>query len=138
MLKEIIPRVEKAYRVSNDRKDRAIAGLSMGGAESLYIGLNALDQFAWIGAFSSGGLGTNLAGIYPALDAKANDKLRLLWIACGKEDGLIASNRNLIEWLKSKGVHHTWLETSGAHSFRVWRRYLAEFTPLLFQEKKKE
>jgi enterochelin esterase-like enzyme len=136
LLKEVIPQIEKTYRASSDRKDRAIAGLSMGGAESLYIGLNALDRFAWIGAFSSGGLGTNAASQYPMLDEKANDRLRLLWIGCGREDGLINSNRSLVEWLKSKNVKHSWVETSGAHSFRVWRRYLAEFTPQLFQEKK--
>jgi enterochelin esterase family protein len=135
LLNEVIPQVETAYRISTKQKDRAIAGLSMGGSESLFVGLNALDRFAWVGAFSSGGLGTNFASQFPVLDAKANSQLRRLWIGCGTEDGLIRSNRQLSEWLTSKGVQHTWVETPGAHSFRVWRRYLAEFVPLLFHEK---
>jgi enterochelin esterase-like enzyme len=136
LLGEVMPQVEKAYRVSTDRQSRAIAGLSMGGTESLLVGLNHLDRFAWIGAFSSGGLNTNFAAQFPALDAKANDQLRLLWIGCGREDRLIENNRQLCDWLKSKDVRYTWVESPGAHSFRVWRRYLAEFAPLLFQEKK--
>jgi enterochelin esterase-like enzyme len=136
LLNEVVPQTEKAYRVASDRQSRAIAGLSMGGSESLFVGLNALDRFAWIGAFSSGGLNTNFVSQYPALNEKANSQLRLLWIGCGTEDRLIGSNRALSEWLNSKGIRHTWVETPGAHSFRVWRRYLATFTPLLFQNKK--
>jgi len=134
LLQEVIPQVEAAYKVSAEQKSRAIAGLSMGGTESLLVGLGTLDRFGWIGAFSSGGLGTNFVSQFPSLDEKANDKLRLLWIGCGTEDGLIGPNRNLHEWLASKNVRHTWKETPGAHSFRVWRRYLGEFAPLLFQD----
>jgi enterochelin esterase family protein len=133
-LKEVLPMVERMYRVSKERRQRAIAGLSMGGAQSLVTGLNALDRFAWVGAFSSGGLGENFAETFAKLDAKANDQLQLLWIACGKEDRLIDGNRKFIEFLKSRDVRHTWIETPGAHTWRVWRRYLAEFTPLLFQD----
>lgn len=132
-LKEVLPVVERLYRVSKDRRQRAIAGLSMGGAQSLVTGLNALDRFAWVGAFSSGGLGENYAETFARLDAKANEQLRLLWIACGKEDRLIEGNRKFIEFLKSRNVRHTWIETPGAHTWMVWRRYLAEFAPLLFQ-----
>src|SRR5205085_8052696 len=88
LLTELIPQVEAAYRVSKDRNSRAIAGLSMGGAESLLTGLNALDHFAWIGAFSSGGLAEDFSAEFPALDSKANSQLRLLWIACGTDDRL--------------------------------------------------
>jgi enterochelin esterase-like enzyme len=136
LFQEVIPQAEQSYRISVDRKNRAIAGLSMGGAESLYIGLNALDRFAWVGAFSSGGLSTNYPVQYPQLDAKANRQLRLLWMACGKEDRLIDSNQQFLRWLDSRQVHYDWTETPGAHSFRVWRRYLADFAPRLFQEKK--
>ena len=136
LLAEVIPQVEKSYRVSADRQSRAIAGLSMGGAESLVVGLNQLGRFAWVGAFSSGGLNTNFVSQFPSLDKKANDKLRLLWIACGKDDGLLKLNEQLCDWLKSKDIKYTWEESSGWHSFLVWRRYLAEFAPLLFQEKK--
>jgi enterochelin esterase-like enzyme len=133
LLDEVLPRVEKDYHVSTARKNRAIAGLSMGGAESLTVGLNALDQFAWIGAFSSGGLNTNYTAQFPKLDAGANDRLRLLWISCGKGDGLFKSNRAFVEWLKSKDIHQTWTEVPGVHSWRVWRRNLADFAPLLFR-----
>jgi len=132
---EVIPQVEKSYRVSKDRNARAIAGLSMGGAESLYTGLNAIDRFAWIGAFSSGGLSEDFDATFPALDSKANAKLRLLWIACGTDDRLIDFNRKLREWLKSKDVRHIDIETPGAHTWLVWRRNLSEFAPLLFQGK---
>ncbi len=133
LLDEVLPQVEKEYRVSADRKTRAIAGLSMGGAESLTVGLNDLDRFAWIGAFSSGGLDTNFAKTFPNVDAKANDNLRLLWISCGKDDGLLKPNQEFVQWLDSEGVRHTWTEVPGVHSWRVWRRNLAAFTPLLFR-----
>ncbi len=137
LFNEVMPQVESSYRISADREDHAIAGLSMGGAESLLVGLNALDRFAWMGAFSSGGLRTNnYAAQFPTLDERANRQLRLLWIACGHEDTLFADNQKLVEWLQSKHVPPTWVKTSGAHNFRVWRRNLAEFVPLLFQERK--
>ena len=132
---ELMPAVERTYRVAKDRESRAIAGLSMGGAESLYIGLNALERFAWIGAFSSGGFvnGDDPAANFPGLDAKANGQIRLLWIACGNKDFTFDGNRKLIEWLKSKNIRHHWQETpNAAHTWMVWRRYLAEFTPQLF------
>src|SRR6478672_2316257 len=117
---EVMPQVESAYRVSKDRKDRAIAGLSMGGAESLLTGLNNLDKFAWVGAFSSGGFTEDYDAQFPGLDAKANEKLRVLWIACGTDDRLIEPNRKLRAWLDSKGVHNTPIETPGAHVWMVW------------------
>jgi enterochelin esterase family protein len=132
LLMEVIPQVEKSYRVSADRASRAIAGLSMGGAESLYTGLNALDRFAWVGAFSSGGLRDEFDADFPGLDAKANDKLKLLWIACGTEDRLIDVNRKVRAWLTSKGVKHEAVETPGAHTWMVWRRNLADFASRLF------
>jgi enterochelin esterase-like enzyme len=133
LLTEIIPKVESEYRVINKPDSRAIAGLSMGGAESLRIGLNGLDKFAWIGAFSAGGMPDDFDKDFPGLDAKANQQIHLLWIACGTEDRLITPNRNLREWLKTKGVQHTDIETPGMHTWMVWRRNLAEFAPLLFR-----
>jgi enterochelin esterase-like enzyme len=134
LLTEVVPAVERDYRVAVDRSSRAIAGLSMGGSESLTTGLNALDRFAWIGAFSTGGLPSDYDANFPGLNASANDKLRVLWIACGTEDALITANRQLRQWLTSKGVRHTAIETPGAHTWMVWRRNLAAFAPLLFQE----
>jgi enterochelin esterase-like enzyme len=133
LLTEVMPQVEAEYRTRKDRNARAIAGLSMGGSESLLTGLNNLDKFSWIGAFSSGGIPENFQKDFPTLDAKANQQLHLLWIACGTEDRLITLNRNLREWLKTKGVKATEIETPGAHTWMLWRRNLAEFAPLLFR-----
>jgi enterochelin esterase-like enzyme len=133
LLTEVLPQVENAYRVKKDRADRAIAGLSMGGAESLLTGLTNLNQFAWIGSFSAGGLPGTYDTDFPGLDARANSQVRLLWIACGVDDGLIKRNREFREWLKSKGVRHEDIETPGVHSWMVWRRNLANFAPLLFR-----
>jgi enterochelin esterase-like enzyme len=132
---EVMPEIEKTYHVAKDRNSRAIAGLSMGGAESLYTGLNAVDRFAWIGAFSSGGMGDDFNATFPALDSKVNSQLRVLWIACGTDDRLIEPNRKFRDWLKSKEIQFTPIETPGAHTWMVWRRNLAEFAALLFQEK---
>jgi enterochelin esterase family protein len=95
--------------------------------------LNSLDRFAWIGAFSSGGLAPDFDEQYPAVSESINTQLHLLWIACGQQDGLTGVNQTLVDWLKSKGVKLTWVQTPGAHSFTVWRRYLADFAALLFQ-----
>jgi enterochelin esterase-like enzyme len=132
LLTEIIPQVESTYRVIKNRNSRAIAGLSMGGAESLLTGLNHLDEFAWVGSFSSGGLPENFDADFPSLNAASSKQLRLLWVACGTEDGLIGINRKLREWLKSKGVEHVDIETPGMHTWMVWRRNLSNFAPLLF------
>jgi enterochelin esterase-like enzyme len=134
LLGEVIPQVEKTYRASTDPNFRAIAGLSMGGAESLFVGLNAPDRFAWVGSFSAGGLGEDFDPEFPSLDSKANAQVRLLWIACGTGDRLIEPNRKFREWLTSKGIHHTDIETPGKHTWMVWRRNLATFTSMLFQE----
>jgi enterochelin esterase-like enzyme len=132
LLDEVMPRVEKEYRVSTDAKQTAIAGLSMGGAESLTVGLNHPDRFAWIGAFSTGGL-TNYPVRFPTLDSGANKKLRLVWVACGHDDHLYQGNRQFCAWLDGKGVRYTWMEMPGIHSYRVWRPFLVQFVPLLFQ-----
>jgi len=134
LLQEIIPLVEQNYHVSSDRNARAIAGLSMGGAQSLLIGLGSPDRFAWIASFSAGGLPDDLDQRLPGVNDKLNQKLRLLWIGCGLDDGLIADNRKFSAWLKARGVVHTWEETPGRHNFIVWRRYLAHVAPLLFQD----
>jgi enterochelin esterase family protein len=133
LLTEVMPKVESEYRVNSERNSRAIAGLSMGGSESLLTGLNNLDKFGWIGAFSSGGIPDEFEKDFPTLDAKANQQIRLLWIACGTGDQLISLNRKLREWLKTKGVEHMDIETPGMHTWMVWRRNLSEFAPLLFR-----
>jgi enterochelin esterase-like enzyme len=134
LIEEVIPAVEKDYRAAKDRDSRAIAGLSMGGAESLMTGLNRLDLFSWIGSFSAGGLKPNFESDFPQLNSSANDKIHLLWIACGTEDGLITPNRQVISWLKGKGIQLTAIETPGMHTWMVWRHNLIDFAPLLFNK----
>ncbi len=138
---EVMPRVNAEYPISASREDHAIAGLSMGGAETLLVGLNHLQDFAWIGGFSAGGLGetgfaTLFPGITPQTAAGVNASLRLLWISCGTEDGLLEANRKLIAWLKEQGVQPMAIETPGMHVWMVWRDNLSKFAPLLFQTKK--
>ena len=133
LIDEVIPAVDRGYKTDPGRDARAIAGLSMGGSESLLTGLNRPDKFSWVGAFSTGGLGDDFAVDFPQLSAEANSKYHLIWIACGTEDRLIAVNRRLVDWAKGKGVRVTQIETPGMHTWMVWRRNLITFAPLLFQ-----
>ena len=134
LLTEVLPRVESEYRVSKDRNDRAIAGLSMGGLESLQIGLTHTGQFAWIGGFSSAVHQLDFEKALSPLDPKSAN-LHLLWIACGTEDSLIKPNRKLVDFLKARDMPVTQIETPGLHTWMVWRDNLIHFTPLLFQQK---
>jgi enterochelin esterase-like enzyme len=133
LVEEVIPMVEKSYKVQTNRDSRAIAGLSMGGAESLLTGLNRLDLFGWVGSFSAGGLGDDFAAAFPQLNAQSAAQLHLLWIACGTDDRLITPNRELVKWLKSKNINPTSIETPGMHTWQVWRNNLIAFAPLLFR-----
>ena len=134
LLTEVLPRVESEYRVSKDRNDRAIAGLSMGGLESLEVGLTHTGQFAWIGGFSSAVHNLEYTKVLASLDP-GTANLRLLWIACGTEDNLIRPNRKLVDFLKAKNMPVTQIETPGLHTWLVWRDNLVHFAPLLFQQK---
>jgi enterochelin esterase-like enzyme len=132
LMTEIVPRVEAEYRVAKTRTGRAIAGLSMGGFESLDIGLNSAGKdgtgsFAWVGGFSAPAQSVDL----PATNGEAA-KLRLLWISCGTEDPLLEPNRKLIGQLKGKGYAVKAVETPGAHIWPVWDRNLVDFVQLLF------
>jgi enterochelin esterase-like enzyme len=133
LLKEIMPQVEAGYRVSSGREDRAIAGLSMGGGESLVIGLNHQDLFAWIGGFSSAVLYANLDAPFPAVGSPKGIRPRLLLVACGTEDELIGPNRRFVAWLKAKGLQPTAVESPGIHNWPVWRDDLVHLAPLLFR-----
>ena len=134
LLTEIIPQVEATYNVSHKREDRAIAGLSMGGLESLTIGLSHPDQFAWVGGFSSAVQGLDAAQQLASLNPKTAD-LRLLWIACGSDEPLLKPNREFIVWLRTKGMSVTPFEAPGMHTWMVWRNDLIHFAPMLFQPK---
>jgi enterochelin esterase family protein len=159
-MNDLMPYVEKNYRVLTDRSSRAIAGLSMGGSQTLNIAVPHLEKFAYVGVFSSGILGgggrgrgaapadaaapappfgeawekANLA----ALDNAATKRgLRLFWFSTGKEDGLITTTRNTVDLLKKHGFNPVFLESEGAHTWLNWRDYLAAFAPQLFQAAQK-
>jgi enterochelin esterase-like enzyme len=129
--------VERAYRVAVDRDSRAVVGLSMGGVQALSIGLNHPDRFGWVGSFSGAFVmpGDRYASDFAPLE-RGGPKFRLIWPACGTEDRVIPSHRKFEDWLKEKGVTFSSKETSGAHTWMVWRRYLTDLVPLLFREDK--
>jgi enterochelin esterase-like enzyme len=132
LVTEVIPQIEANYHVSKKREDRAIAGLSMGGHESLFTGLMHPELFAWIGTFSAG-LNAKAISDLPQTNAqKAN--LRLLWMACGVDDALLKPNQTVIAALKAEGLPVTAIETPGHHQWPVWRDNLIHFAPLLFQK----
>jgi enterochelin esterase family protein len=141
-LGDIMPHVEKNYRVYADRQHRAIAGLSMGGAQTLNIAIPKLDQFAYIGVFSSGVFSPPGNGSAPtweeqqreALDnAKLKEGLKLVWFSTGKEDFLIETTRATVATLKKHGFNVVYEESAGGHTWPNWRNYLNQFAPQLFQ-----
>ncbi|MBM4025788.1 MAG: esterase family protein [Planctomycetes bacterium] len=132
LLEEVMPFVEANYRVRTDADGRAIAGLSMGGGQSLTIGLNHLDRFAWVAGFSSAVPSREaIAGVLND-PATANGKLKLLWIGIGKGDFLLQRNQEFIALLQEKDIRHEWHLTEGTHSWPIWRLYLADLAPKLF------
>jgi enterochelin esterase family protein len=135
LLNEVMPLAESTYRTSKKREEHAIAGLSMGGTESLYVGLNTPEKFAWIGGFSSAVQRSDFAAEFPVPGAGKNQQIRLLWMACGVDDRLYKANRRLVEYLQTSGGKPVFVETPGAHTWLVWRRNLIAFAPLLFQKR---
>jgi enterochelin esterase-like enzyme len=133
LLAEVLPAVESTYRAATDRRSRAIVGLSMGGAESLYVGLNDVDRFAWVGSFSAGGLSEPFDEYFPGLQSEEGKQLELLFISCGLDDHLVEGHRKLLAWLTAKGVPYVQQETPGAHTWMVWRRNLVTFARSLFR-----
>jgi enterochelin esterase-like enzyme len=131
-LNEVMPRVDSGYHVSKDRNDHAIAGLSMGGLEAVTIGLAHTDYFANVIGLSAAVQQLDFQKQFAGLDSKRAN-LRVLWIACGTEDGLISPNRKLVAFLKEKNMPVTPIEIPGLHTWLVWRENLIHFAPLLFQ-----
>ncbi len=143
---DIMPQMEKRYRVYTDRPHRAIAGLSMGGAHTLNIGIPHLDRFAYLGVYSSGifGIAGGPGGNQPqgpsfeekhqAIldDAKLKEGLKLFWFATGKDDFLVATSRATVEMFKKHQFNVVYKETDGAHTWDNWRDYLRQFAPQLF------
>ena len=134
LLQDVIPNVEKLYRVSAKADDRALAGLSMGGGQTLQIGLSHLDTFHYIGAFSAAIRG-NVEESYKdffADPAAANKKLKVFYIAVGKADSLFAPAQSFDEALSKHEIKHTFAPSEEGHVWRNWRDYLDVFVPQLF------
>jgi enterochelin esterase family protein len=132
LLQEVMPAVEREYNVAKGRDHHAIAGLSMGGLETLTIGLRHPDQFAYVAGMSSALQGGKYDESWPGLDAKKAN-LKLLWVSCGTDDPLIKPNRAFVVWAKAKGLDVNAVETSGAHTWLVWRDNLLHIAPMLFR-----
>jgi len=132
LLVDLIPAVQQKYSVNTNREARALAGLSMGGGQSLNFGLAHLDTFAWIGGFSSAPNTKPPEELVPD-PAKAAAMLKLLWISCGDQDGLINFSQRTHVYLKENNVPHIWQLDYGMHEFKVWKRDLYQFAQLIFQ-----
>jgi enterochelin esterase family protein len=134
LLLEVQPLVEKTYRVETTRARRALAGLSMGGAQTLNVGLGHPDRYAYLGAFSAATMGADARVQALASNAAAfNKDSRLFWIRIGTDDFLLQQNRTLVDSLKKAGIEHVYEETDGAHMWGFWRQALADFLPKLFK-----
>lgn len=133
LLHEVMPAVDSAYNVAPGRDNQAIAGLSMGGQESLTIGLEHPDQFAYVIGMSAAIHNTPYTAMQPADAATKPEKPRLLWVACGTSDALITPNRAFVAWAKTNGLNPVAVETPGLHTWEVWRDNLLQFAPLLFR-----
>jgi enterochelin esterase-like enzyme len=139
LLTVVVPYVEQNYRTLPGRESRAIAGLSMGGQQTLNVGLTNLDRFSQLGVFSSGWFGQDGASTFARnnqtllADPKVNDRIRLFWLATGKDDFVMPSTRAALAMLDQHKIRYTYKETEGGHTWPNWRAYLNEFAPLLFR-----
>jgi enterochelin esterase-like enzyme len=136
-LKDIVPYVEKNYRVLTDRSDRAIAGLSMGGAQTLNLAVTRPKDFGYVGVFSSGVVFGKTADWESdhkeGLDDDAKKGLKLLWFATGSDDFLMPRTKETVELFKKHGFDPVFKETTGGHTWINWQKYLDEFAPQLFR-----
>ena len=132
LLGSLIPFIESKYSVKSDRESRALAGLSMGGGQSLNFGLGNLDTFAWVGGFSSAPNTKPPAELVPD-PAKAKAQLKLLYVSSGNKDGLIRISQGVHAYLKEKDVPHVWNVDEHAHDFQHWKKALYHFSQLIFQ-----
>ncbi|WP_192348536.1 esterase family protein [Algoriphagus sp. Y33] len=132
LLNDLIPFIEKEYPVLTDREYRAIAGLSMGGGQSLNFGLGNLDKFAWVGGFSSAPNTRVPQELIPDPE-KAKELLNLLWISCGDADGLLGFSSRTHKYLVENDVPHIYYLETGGHDFKVWKNGLYMYSQLLFK-----
>ena len=132
LIADLIPHVESNYSVQADREHRALAGLSMGGGQSLNFGLANLNTFAWVGGFSSAPNTSQPAQLVPD-PAAAKEKLKLLWVSCGDQDSLLNVSQGVHTYLAERNVPHVWHIDSGGHTFPVWKNDLYHLSTLLFR-----
>lgn len=133
LLNDLIPFIEKEYPVLKDRENRAIAGLSMGGGQSLNFGLGNLNMFAWVAGFSSAPNTKEPEVLVPDPQV-AREKLKLLWISCGAEDNLLRFSERTHQYLVKNDVPHIYYIEPGGHDFKVWKNGLFMFSKLLFKQ----
>jgi enterochelin esterase family protein len=133
LLGEVIPLVERDYRADPSAEKRAIVGLSMGGGQSLTIGLGNPAVFKWVGGFSSSAPDHDLESTFAEVLRDPAVRPHLVWIAVGRDDLLLKRNEAFHAWLGKKGIAHTWTVSDGAHEWPVWRSYLPQFLELVFQ-----
>jgi enterochelin esterase-like enzyme len=133
LLSDLIPFIESKYSTLADREHRALAGLSMGGGQSLNFGLGNLDTFAWVGGFSSAP--NTMPPAQLVRDAAvARQKLKLLWVSCGDQDSLFNISEGVHNYLVEQKVPHIWhVDVGGAHTFPVWKNNLYHLSTLLFR-----
>lgn len=134
LLDDLIPYIEKNYPAETTRERRAIAGLSMGGGQSLNFGLGNLDKFAWIGGFSSAP-NTKMPDQLLPNPETAKNKIKLLWISCGDEDRLLTISERTRDYMVEHKVPHIFYKEPGKHDFKVWKNDLFNFSQLLFVSK---
>jgi enterochelin esterase-like enzyme len=132
LLNDLIPYVEKKYPVIADKEHRALAGLSMGGGQSLNFGLGNLDVFGWVGGFSSAPNTKQPQELLPD-PAAARNKLKLLWISCGASDGLVSFSKRTHDYFAKNEVPHIYFIEPGFHDFKIWKNSLYMFSQLLFK-----
>ncbi|MBV5314582.1 MAG: esterase family protein [Prolixibacteraceae bacterium] len=132
LVNDLIPFIESKYPVIKNRENRALAGLSMGGGQSLNFGLGNLDIFAWVGGFSSAP-NTKSPELLVPNPAETASKLKLLWISCGDKDGLIIFSQKLHQYCKENTVPHIWHVEPGVHDFNVWKSDLYYFAQQIFR-----
>ena len=137
LLEDLIPYVQAQYRASTDRRQRALVGLSRGGGQTLTIGLRNLATFSRLGVFSAGNNNPqeNFKDV-AANAAKVNGQLDLLWMGVGTDDFALAGARRMHDFLTATGITHTFKTTAGEHTWIVWRQYLNELAPLLWDTKR--